>query len=34
MNEPTKNPFDPFFERIRGKVREEIEALNGDERHD
>lgn len=28
MSEPTKNPFDPFFEEIRRIVREEIAALN------
>jgi excisionase family DNA binding protein len=28
MNEPVKNPFDPFFETIREIVREEI-ARNG-----
>jgi excisionase family DNA binding protein len=25
MNEPAKNPFDPFFEKIREIVREEIQ---------
>ena len=29
MSEPTPNPFDPFFDRIREIIREEIKAANG-----
>ncbi len=29
MNEPSKNPFEPFFDEIRKIVREEIKAANG-----
>ena len=29
MSEPTKNPFEPFFEEIRRIVREEIAHSNG-----
>ena len=28
MSAPTPNPFDPFFEKIREIVREEIKAAN------
>ena len=30
MNEPGKNPFDPFFDEIRRIVREEMAAALGD----
>lgn len=26
MNEPTKNPFEPFFDEVRRIVREEMQA--------
>lgn len=29
MSEQVKNPFEPFFEKIREIVREEIAAANG-----
>jgi predicted DNA-binding transcriptional regulator AlpA len=32
MNDTSKNPFEPFFEEIRQVVREEIRALNGEDR--
>ena len=28
MNEPAKNPFDPFFDEIRRIVRDEIKAAS------
>ena len=33
MSEPTPNPFDPFFEKIREIVREEIEAASNGNGH-
>ena len=32
MSEPAKNPFDPFFEKIREIVREEIAAARPQEK--
>ena len=29
MNDPLSNPFEPFFEKIREIVREELAAANG-----
>jgi excisionase family DNA binding protein len=33
MNEPGKNPFEPFFDEIRRIVRDEIKAANNGNGH-
>ena len=33
MNEPAKNPFEPFFDEIRRIVRDEIKAANNGNGH-